>query len=239
MSRAVGCVSRCDTHRRAVGHAGGECLERPASPGTLGASFNFAEGDSHEAPAPRRWRSPVAALLLATAALSSAFSPALAADTTLAELRTELQVGDLVFIRVPALPFRKVAAATNSWTNHVGVVVETAAGDAADVLIAESTFPRARRSTLARFVARSEAGRVAVMRRDAPLTEAQGDALRRAADARMGIAYDTGFDLHSPRQFCSRFAREVIEEATGDSLGEVETSAASRGRARPSRRPAC
>ena len=176
-------------------------------------------------PAPRRWRSPVAALLLATAALSSAFSPALAADTTLAELRTELQVGDLVFIRVPALPFRKVAAATNSWTNHVGVVVETAAGDAADVLIAESTFPRARRSTLARFVARSEAGRVAVMRRDAPLTEAQGDALRRAADARMGIAYDTGFDLHSPRQFCSRFAREVIEEATGDSLGEVETFA--------------
>lgn len=176
-------------------------------------------------PAPRRWRTPVVAPLLAIAALSTAFSPALAADTTLAELRTELQVGDLVFIRVPALPFRKVAAATNSWTNHVGVVVETSAGDADDVLIAESTFPRARRSTLARFVARSEAGRVAVMRRDAPLTDAQGDALRRATDARMGIAYDTGFDLHSRRQFCSRFAREVIEEATGDSLGEVETFA--------------
>jgi hypothetical protein len=131
------------------------------------------------------------------------------------------EVGDLVFIR-PTPALQEVAAATGSWTNHVGVVVETAAGDAADVLIAESTFPRARRSTLARFVARSEAGRVAVMRRDAPLTAAQGDALRRAADARMGIAYDTGFDLHSPRQFCSRFVHEVLHEATGVQVGEVE-----------------
>lgn len=37
--------------------------------------------------------------------------------------------------------------------------------------------------------------------------------------------YDTGFDLHSRRQFCSRYVREVIEEATGIQVGEVETFA--------------
>jgi len=33
----------------------------------------------------------------------------------------------------------------------------------------------------------------------------------------------TGFDLHSPGQFCSRFVREVLLEATGVEVGEVET----------------
>ncbi|MBZ8143709.1 hypothetical protein CLD22_28325, partial [Rubrivivax gelatinosus] len=36
-----------------------------------------------------------------------------------------LGVGDIVFIRVRARPFREVARATNSWTNHVGIVVDT------------------------------------------------------------------------------------------------------------------
>jgi hypothetical protein len=47
----------------------------------------------------------------------------------------------------------------------------------------------------------------------------------RAARRRLGICYDTGFDLHSPRQFCSRFSHEVIGEATGEALGQVRTFA--------------
>ena len=39
-------------------------------------------------------------------------------------LAAHLQVGDLVFIRIPLLPFRKVAEATCSWTNHVGIVLD-------------------------------------------------------------------------------------------------------------------
>lgn len=46
-----------------------------------------------------------------------------------------------------------------------------------------------------------------------------------AARKRSGILYDTGFDLRSRRQFCSRFVREVIDEATGIRLGEVESFA--------------
>jgi hypothetical protein len=53
------------------------------------------------------------------AALLLASLPALAAAPP------PLQVGDLVFIRVPHKPFREVAAATGSWTNHVGIVVDT------------------------------------------------------------------------------------------------------------------
>ena len=44
-----------------------------------------------------------------------------------------------------------------------------------------------------------------------------------SADRRAGILYDTGFNLHSRRQFCSRYVREVLIEATGQSVGEVET----------------
>ena len=174
-------------------------------------------------PAPRRWRLALAALMLAAAVLPAiGQTTTQSTPTTLTTLQRDMQVGDLVFIRVKALPFAKVAAATGSWTNHVGVVIDTSG---AEPLIGESTFPMSKATNLARFVARSEGGRVAVMRLDTPLTDAQRDRVRTAAEARMGIVYDTGFDLHSRRQFCSRYAREVLIEATGTSIGEVETFA--------------
>ena len=138
-------------------------------------------------------------------------------------LAQQLQVGDLVFIRVSALPFRKVAETTNSWTNHAGIVVAT---DGAEPVIAESTFPVSKRGGLAPFLARSEGGRVGVSRLNTPLTAEQQRSLVQAADTRMGILYDTGFDLHSRRQFCSRFVHEVLREASGVAVGETESFAA-------------
>ena len=132
----------------------------------------------------------------------------------------DLQVGDLVFIRVTARPFLEVAYATLSWTNHVGIVVDTQ-GD--DPLIAESTFPFARTTRMTRFLQRSENGRYAVARLAMPLDDLHRSKLIEAATCRMGTFYDTGFNLNSRRQFCSRFVREVIEEATGIRLGETET----------------
>ena len=35
--------------------------------------------------------------------------------------------------------------------------------------------------------------------------------------------YDTGFDAHSHRQFCSRYVREVLLQAVGVEVGRVET----------------
>lgn len=140
----------------------------------------------------------------------------------LRDLARQVCVGDVVFIRVAALPFRKVAAVTGSWTNHVGVIVET---DGRNPLVAESTFPFSRLSSLADFVNRSAGRQVAVARLKAALTEMQRERLTSAARKRLGVLYDTGFNLHSSRQFCSRYVREVVHEATGLELGEVVTFA--------------
>lgn len=145
------------------------------------------------------------------------------APVAVGALAPALDVGDVVFIRVAARPFREVAAATGSWTNHVGVVTDTSGEEP---LIAESTFPLSRTTRLSTFVARSEGGRVVVARLTTPLSDAQRQQIVASAERRTGIFYDTGFDLHSRRQFCSRFVREVIAEATGIQVGEVETFAA-------------
>lgn len=159
-------------------------------------------------PARRAWLS--AALLCAC--LLPAWAAAATAPPTLA-------VGDLVFIRVPARPFLEVAAATGSWTNHVGIVVDVAG---AEPLVAESTFPFSRATPLASFVARSQDRRVAVRRLATAPDAAQSAAIQSAAQQRYGVFYDTGFNLHSRRQFCSRFVREVLLQATGVAVGEVE-----------------
>lgn len=140
--------------------------------------------------------------------------------SSIATLASNMKVGDVVFIRVGAKPFREVADATNSWTNHVGVVVDTSGPEP---VIGESKFPLSRRTPISRFVARSEGGRVSVARLVTEPTPEQRVQVAASADRRAGILYDTGFNLHSRRQFCSRYVREVLIEATGQSIGEVET----------------
>jgi hypothetical protein len=135
-------------------------------------------------------------------------------------LATEMKVGDIVFIRVSAKPFREVAAATNSWTNHVGIVVDISGEQP---LISESTFPFSRTTTLSKFIARTENGRIAFARLNTALTDEQQQKFLQAAQNRSGIFYDTGFNLHSNRQFCSRYVHEIVKEVTGTSVGEVET----------------
>lgn len=137
-------------------------------------------------------------------------------------LSSALQIGDVVFIRVNALPFREVAAATDAWTNHVGIVV---AGSGMDAFVAESTFPWSRITNFRRFVTRSEQGQLAIARLRIPPTPQQQIRLSEAVRRRTGILYDTGFNLHSRRQFCSRFVREILAEATGINVGEVESFA--------------
>jgi hypothetical protein len=143
------------------------------------------------------------------------------------DLLAQIQVGDVVFIRVPFRPFKDVSIATLCWSNHVGVVIST---QGSEPTVAESAFPISRLSPLSRFVARSEHGRVAVSRLLEPMNVVQRERLHAAAMARQGVFYDTGFNLHSGRQFCSRYVHEVMREATGLHLGEVESFAQLLGR---------
>jgi len=140
-------------------------------------------------------------------------------QTSILELGKELQVGDVVFIRIPKPPFTKVADTTSSWTNHVGIVSDISGKEP---VIAESRVPVSGETSWSKFVQRSDNGRVAVTRLPVPLDMQQQSKLRAAVAARSGIIYDTGFDLHSKRQFCSRYVREVLDEAAGVKLGEVE-----------------
>lgn len=145
-----------------------------------------------------------------------------AARRGIRDLGRRLEVGDVVFIRIPLLPFRKVADTTSSWTNHVGIVMDVSGKEP---LVAESRVPFSGATTWARFAGRSDGGRVAVARLKAGLDGEQRRRLQQAAIKRCGILYDTGFNLHSRRQFCSRFVREVLDEAAGVKLGEVENFA--------------
>ncbi|WP_018608595.1 YiiX/YebB-like N1pC/P60 family cysteine hydrolase [Uliginosibacterium gangwonense] len=142
--------------------------------------------------------------------------------TTLERLAPQLQVGDVVFIRIPYLLTRKIAEAEEIWTNHVGVVIDTSGPEPT---IAESRIPLSGASTLSQFVARSENGRVAVRRLPRPLSTEEAEKLAIAAQERFGRLYDLGFNLHSSREFCSKYVREVMLQATGEPIGEVETFA--------------
>ena len=151
--------------------------------------------------------------------------PAAIASKNLAGLDAlgqQLEVGDIVFTRISFPLFCKVADTTSSWTKHVGIVIDIADHEP---LIAESRVPFSGTASWSSFVRRSACGRVALARLNPPPDAAQHSRLAQAARKRMHILYDTGFNLHSRRQFCSRFVREVVDEATGIKLGEVESFA--------------
>ncbi|MBS0420311.1 MAG: YebB family permuted papain-like enzyme [Proteobacteria bacterium] len=136
------------------------------------------------------------------------------------ELESHLRVGDIVFTRIGGPPFRQIADATRTWTNHVGIVVGF---NCFGAIVAESRVPLSRRTRFSSFVRRSVQGRVAVLRLPRTLTDEEVGRLRRSMKRRLGRFYDTGFNLHSRRQFCSRFVREVLQESTGEVIGEVQT----------------
>lgn len=138
----------------------------------------------------------------------------------LATLQPHLKVGDVVFVQVLPLPFRKVAEATDSWVNHVGIVVDTTGREP---VVAESKFPLSVRTPLSRFVGRSADGRVAIRRLSTPVTCEQQSAIAAESRKRLGKLYDTGFNLHSQRQFCSKFVHEVLLHATGQHIGKKES----------------
>lgn len=131
-----------------------------------------------------------------------------------------LQVGDLVFILMGTPLFKKVATDTGSWTNHVGIIIHV---DGKEPMVAESKFPFSTLTPLSSFVARSVSGMVEIKRLHQPLTQPEQEKLQQAVKRRLGILYDAGFNLHSRRQFCSRFVFEVVKEATGREIGTVET----------------
>lgn len=131
----------------------------------------------------------------------------------------QLQIGDIVFIRIDNFIFNHVATATLSWVNHVGIIVGFKDNE---FWVAESTIPFSKITPLSKFIHRSKEGSFAIARLKTPLSDAQKKIVVQASKKRMHIAYDTGFNLYSRGQFCSRFVYEVIKEAANIDIGNIE-----------------
>lgn len=131
-----------------------------------------------------------------------------------------LQIGDVVFIRIDNFIFNNVATATSSWVNHVGVIVGFKNNQ---YWVAESTIPFSKITSLSKFISRSKEKSFVIARLKQPLSNEQKKALVRASKTRMNIIYDTGFNFNSRGQFCSRFVYEVIKEAANIEVGAVES----------------
>jgi len=131
-----------------------------------------------------------------------------------------IRSGDIVFIAVPNYLFRQVSTATQCPANHVGIIFHDAKKG---WLVAESSVPLSRYTTLEKFMARSDGGWCVIRRLRTGLTDSQVAALRAQCDARMNMVYHTGFRYESHRMFCSKFVYDVYRSALGIDVGELET----------------
>lgn len=82
----------------------------------------------------------------------------------------EYEIGDIVFTCIGATLFGQISAASNCWSNHVGIII---GHNGEDFLVAESRVPLSTITTLSRFIKRSANQRYAIKRLDAGLTEQQ------------------------------------------------------------------
>lgn len=129
-------------------------------------------------------------------------------------------VGDIVFTRIGGPIFTRVAETTQSWTSHVGIIVDYKHGD---WIVAESGIPFVRRTPLRKFLGRSVDGRFSIRRLRAEPDDDEKRAMVKFADSQMGKLYSLGFDLESRNTFCSKFVHDVVIEGTRQPIGEVET----------------
>ncbi len=129
-------------------------------------------------------------------------------------------IGDIVFTRIRGPIFTRVATTTQSWTSHVGIIVNYRHGD---WIVAESGIPAVRQTPLRKFLGRSVNQAFSIRRLKAEPTAEEKHAMLEFADSQMGKFYSLGFNLQSRKTFCSKFVHDVVYESTHQSIGEIET----------------
>lgn len=129
-----------------------------------------------------------------------------------------LAEGDLIFLDIPNLLFRQVAAGTDSWTSHVGIAFKDENGD---WIVAESTVPLSRKTPLCAFLSRSSKHIFEVKRLSRPLTTMEINVLRQTASSMMNRLYNLGFDFDSKQFFCSKFVYLTFQ-SIGIEVGHLE-----------------
>lgn len=61
----------------------------------------------------------------------------------------EYEIGDIAFTCIGAALFGQISAASNCWSNHVGIII---GHNGEDFLVAESRVPLSTITTLSRFI---------------------------------------------------------------------------------------
>jgi Permuted papain-like amidase enzyme, YaeF/YiiX, C92 family len=167
---------------------------------------------------------PSRPLLLASALLFGALPATAMAtlddQTYGAVVASKPAVGDIVFTRIGGPIFANVAATTQSWTSHVGIIVDYGHGD---WIVAESGIPFVRKTPLRKFLDRSENQEFSIRRLRTEPTEEQKLTMLKFADSQLGKVYSLGFDLNSQNTFCSKFVHDDVLVSTHQSIGDVET----------------
>ncbi len=130
-----------------------------------------------------------------------------------------LKEGDLIFLDIPVLLFRKVAGSTMSWTSHVGIAFKDINGA---WIVAESTFPISKKTPLRTYLAKSSNYAFEVKRLRRPLTSTEVRVLKQKADSMLHRFYTLGFNFDSKGLFCSKFVYLTFQ-SIGTEVGQVVT----------------
>lgn len=137
-------------------------------------------------------------------------------------LKQNLKSGDLIFIQIDNIVYRKlVAEITSSWASHVGIAFKKANGD---WIVSESTTMRSKETELCKYLKRTKGTRFEVRRLKSGISQQQSLSLYQSAQDRMRIWYDTGFNYDEKgTSFCSKFVYDIYLESLGIELGKIET----------------
>lgn len=147
--------------------------------------------------------------------------------------KSKARTGDVLFTQIDSTAIGRfvlghVAEVTSSWTSHAGIVIH----ENGEILVAESTIGKgdtffdrkSRKTPICTFLEHSKENRFTLRRRPRPLTPVEDGALRIAINKRMGMAYDTGFDLDEQgTSYCSKFVYEIFNEALNTNVGRIQT----------------
>lgn len=159
-------------------------------------------------------------ILLAAICISSVGSTTEITDDTCHAVEQQLQEGDIVFLNIDNWLYRKVAAATKSWTTHVGMTVQ----EGGRWMVAESTIPFSKKTEFCRFLKKTAEGQFSIRRlnaQDAPRLDL--NKMRAAIEANMSRPYDLHFNYDGSWMFCSKFVYEIYKQASGLEIGKIET----------------
>lgn len=134
------------------------------------------------------------------------------------EITKDLREGDILFARIPRYLFKKVAQATASWTNHVGIVLKCDG----KWVVAESVIPFVQLTPLEKFLRRCDSGYLCLKRLNFELTATQIQAIYSEVHKQIGTLYHLGFNFDTRRTFCSKLVYEVFQRALGVEVGQIQ-----------------